>query len=542
MLPDAALRPLLAAGRPARRARPGVGGAVRRARCWSRSACVDGFAVLVDEEPVGPDHDLDDEERWWDGLDAPPARLVAVRDLDLVDDDAWPAALALLAAEPGHPGRAAPRPARYTAWWLARHARLGGRRPAHWRLPSADRLAALYDPVPGDRPSDERRSLRRDRGARRPAPSPTPRRPPTCCPAGRPGPARRTSRWSRAAHAALADAVAAGRVRPPTTWTRPSGSGPWTAPWSTSTSRWCSTRRGSAAVLPRGRAGGRRRPGRAGRPARPAAGPEVVAAEVRRARAGRSRWADARRGRRWPATRSGSPVPDGRLCAARRAVGAAAPPGSGPVPGPGLARRRRPLARRATRCAPCSGLLADRRGPAEPVRSRATQSRDRRPATAPRATPPGLPAVRAHLAAGAARHRRRRRHERLHRGDRHPDGPARRRRSRSSPGPPPRTSRRSPSWRPGCWCGTSPPARSRASARTTCPASCARSPPGCCAPRPATSPATTTSCTRTTGCPGRSAGWPGTAGGCRWCTARTPWPGSRTPRSPTATPRSRWCG
>ena len=34
-------------------------------------------ALVVDEAPVAPDHDLDDEERWWDGLDAPPARLVA---------------------------------------------------------------------------------------------------------------------------------------------------------------------------------------------------------------------------------------------------------------------------------------------------------------------------------------------------------------------------------------------------------------------------------------------------------------------------------
>ena len=51
-------------------------------------------------------------------------------------------------------------------------------------------------------------------------------------------------------------------------------------------------------------------------------------------------------------------------------------------------------------------------------------------------------------------------------------------------------------------------ARSRVSTSTTCPRSCARSPPACCAPRPPTSPATTTSCTRITGCPGRSAGWP----------------------------------
>ena len=71
--------------------------------------------------------------------------MVAVRDLDLVADSAWPAALALLAAD-----RATREAATtgYTAWWLARHARLGGHRPSHWRLPTATALAALYDPVP----------------------------------------------------------------------------------------------------------------------------------------------------------------------------------------------------------------------------------------------------------------------------------------------------------------------------------------------------------------------------------------------------------
>jgi hypothetical protein len=108
---------------------------------------LDGFAVLTDEEPVAPNHDLDDEERWWDSFDDPPARLVAVRDLDLVADDAWPAALALLAA--GRETRAAlTATGGYTAWWLAQHARLADRRPAHWRLPSAAGLAALYDPPP----------------------------------------------------------------------------------------------------------------------------------------------------------------------------------------------------------------------------------------------------------------------------------------------------------------------------------------------------------------------------------------------------------
>ena len=146
MLPDAAVRPLLAPDGPL-----GVLDAT-----WAQRAprsvlttlgVADGFAVVVDEEPVGPDHDLDDEEQWWDGLDAPPARLVAVRDLDLVDESAWPAALALLASGP-ETRAALTAPGSYSAWWLARHARIGGRRPRHWRVGSARELAALYDPVP----------------------------------------------------------------------------------------------------------------------------------------------------------------------------------------------------------------------------------------------------------------------------------------------------------------------------------------------------------------------------------------------------------
>ncbi len=146
MLPDAALRPLLADDVPL-----GVLDAAFAAR-FPRAALVavgvlDGFALVVDEEPVAPEHDLDDEDRWWDTLDAPPARLVAVRDLDLVADGAWPAALALLASD--RDLRAAATGS-YTAWWLARHARLGGFRPGHWRLPSATALAALHDPVPAE--------------------------------------------------------------------------------------------------------------------------------------------------------------------------------------------------------------------------------------------------------------------------------------------------------------------------------------------------------------------------------------------------------
>jgi len=150
MLPDAALRPLLADDVPVAVLHPDWAARFPR-EVLTAVGVLDGFAVVVDEEPVGPDHDLDDEDRWWDGLVEPPTRLVAVRDLDLVDDTAWPAALALLAAD--RDTREAAMTG-YTAWWLARHARLGGRRPGHWRLPTADALAALYDPVPLAPPND----------------------------------------------------------------------------------------------------------------------------------------------------------------------------------------------------------------------------------------------------------------------------------------------------------------------------------------------------------------------------------------------------
>jgi hypothetical protein len=109
-----------------------------------------GFVVVVDEDPAGPEHDLADEADWWDWIEGdehPPAVLVGVRDLDLVDDNAWPEAIRLLAADP-RVRRALADPRGYPAWWLGRFAVLAGRPPVDWRLPSARVLAGLYDPVP----------------------------------------------------------------------------------------------------------------------------------------------------------------------------------------------------------------------------------------------------------------------------------------------------------------------------------------------------------------------------------------------------------
>ncbi|HEX6338414.1 MAG TPA: hypothetical protein VFZ85_15750 [Jiangellaceae bacterium] len=108
------------------------------------------FAVLREPDvPVaeGSWHDLDDEGGWLAATvehlpdqDIPPVltELVAVRDLDLVDDGRWVEALGVLAAEPDT-RRALTEPAHvlsgdgsrrsvlpYTAWWLREHAQVGG--------------------------------------------------------------------------------------------------------------------------------------------------------------------------------------------------------------------------------------------------------------------------------------------------------------------------------------------------------------------------------------------------------------------------------
>ncbi|HWE90601.1 MAG TPA: hypothetical protein VG317_14160 [Pseudonocardiaceae bacterium] len=112
---------------------------------------VDSFAVVADESPSGPDHDLADEDEWWSWTARPqrsphPPTLIGVRDLDLVDPDRWPDAIRLLAGSP-ETARALADPAGYPAWWLARYARLDGLPPREWRLAGATELAGLYDPV-----------------------------------------------------------------------------------------------------------------------------------------------------------------------------------------------------------------------------------------------------------------------------------------------------------------------------------------------------------------------------------------------------------
>lgn len=117
------------------------------AHVLTATGVLDSFTIVVDEAPTGPDHDLADEGDWWDDQPEPPARLEAIRDLDLIADDAWPAAIRLLNSDPD-----TWRVMRggYTAWWIAHHALLADEPPAHWRLPDATDLAGLYDVAPTD--------------------------------------------------------------------------------------------------------------------------------------------------------------------------------------------------------------------------------------------------------------------------------------------------------------------------------------------------------------------------------------------------------
>src|SRR5699024_10548389 len=104
------------------------------------------FSVVRDGEVTGPDHRLDDEETWWDARESEPETLIAARDLELVDPDRWPEALALLAAHPAAALLLAERDG-YTAWWLRRHARIGGLALSAWGGPE-DGFAGLLDPYP----------------------------------------------------------------------------------------------------------------------------------------------------------------------------------------------------------------------------------------------------------------------------------------------------------------------------------------------------------------------------------------------------------
>ncbi|MFI8567364.1 sacsin N-terminal ATP-binding-like domain-containing protein [Rhodococcus sp. NPDC078407] len=105
-----------------------------------------GFSVVRDELPTGPDHDLDDEARWWSSLSAEPETLLAVRDLDLVRSDAWSEALTVLLDDPSTRATLTDRDG-YTAWWIRRHAQVRDSRLLAFRAPSDETFAGLLDPL-----------------------------------------------------------------------------------------------------------------------------------------------------------------------------------------------------------------------------------------------------------------------------------------------------------------------------------------------------------------------------------------------------------
>ncbi|WP_042370278.1 sacsin N-terminal ATP-binding-like domain-containing protein [Streptacidiphilus neutrinimicus] len=124
-------------------------------------------ATLLDEAPDGLAEWAEDvTDPLLRGDELPPgippvppvaAELLAVRDLDLVDDDAWPQALALLAQPPLRsavvdkvrlllPDGGTAEVVPYAAWWLRDHPVLDGRAPAGLRAAGGDKLLrGLYD-------------------------------------------------------------------------------------------------------------------------------------------------------------------------------------------------------------------------------------------------------------------------------------------------------------------------------------------------------------------------------------------------------------
>ena len=127
---------------------------------WPREVLValgvrDGFRVIPLVGADGEPADLADVDRWWSevvGDRPPPDDVVAVADLDLVEDAVWIPALQVLAAD--REARAALHSAEvtptYSAWWLSRFAVVDGRPLTDFRLATADDLEGLYDALPMD--------------------------------------------------------------------------------------------------------------------------------------------------------------------------------------------------------------------------------------------------------------------------------------------------------------------------------------------------------------------------------------------------------
>ncbi|QBS42805.1 sacsin N-terminal ATP-binding-like domain-containing protein [Nocardia sp. CS682] len=149
LLPDAPLRELLVEDSPFSSIDPAM---VERYGAQALRAIGVGwdFSVVVEADPTGPDHDLDDEDSWWSTLPEDPPELAAVRDLDLVDEAAWPEALWQLASTPRTRRLLTDREG-YTAWWLRANARIDGTPLGLFRHPTDTEFAGLLPTfaVPG---------------------------------------------------------------------------------------------------------------------------------------------------------------------------------------------------------------------------------------------------------------------------------------------------------------------------------------------------------------------------------------------------------
>ncbi len=144
LLPDAPIAELLGEDSPFGVVAAGV--VERYGRAPLRALGVGwAFGTVHDDVPTGPDHDLPDEEQWWDEFDVPPERLDAVRDLDLVEPGRWTDALALLADDPATSQLLG---SGYTRWWLRRYAEIDGVPLRRLRGADDRRFAGLFDVAP----------------------------------------------------------------------------------------------------------------------------------------------------------------------------------------------------------------------------------------------------------------------------------------------------------------------------------------------------------------------------------------------------------
>jgi hypothetical protein len=117
-----------------------------------------GFGVATIPLPPDPDSEINGLADWWDQVGShagPLDAVLVIRDLDLVADHSWPAALTMIMSD--RRTRDALRPlgsaASYSAWWIGRHARFGGEPAWAWRVSGAHELDGLFDPLPVELPA-----------------------------------------------------------------------------------------------------------------------------------------------------------------------------------------------------------------------------------------------------------------------------------------------------------------------------------------------------------------------------------------------------